>query len=290
MIDKDGIERPDSLDEHILKIQHDKRKIVFDGDYNFRPRSIFFRIWAWIFRALAIAVFNPILALKYKLTSFNYKSIKKFKGKAFVMTCNHVHMLDDLAIGTNLFCWRKVYYTTLDRNIKRPLVGFWLRSLGGIPIPSESISGMKKFNDDISYLLKHGKPILYNPEGALWPYYREIRPYKKGAFSMAVKNDVPILPLVVLFKRKKKRNGKFKYILMYAICDPIEIDKSLPDERSQIAKLMEQTHDLTERIAREWYEIQDCGFGDHKFNRKLRPNKDLFLINNQWVVKEKKKS
>lgn len=290
MIDKDGVQRPDAPDENILEVKHDKRKVKFDGEYNFRPRNIFFRIWAAFFRGFAIAVFNPYVAIKYKLTSFGYENKKKLKGKPFIITCNHVHMFDDLTIGTNLFCWRKIYLTTLDRNIKRPMIGFWLRSLGAIPIPSNSLSGMKKFNEDISYLLKKGKPVLYNPEGALWPYYREIRPYKRGAFSMAVKNDVSVLPLVVLFKRKQKRNGKYKYTMYYAICNPIEIDKTLPDEKSRSSKLMQETYELSKRIAKEWYEIQDCGFGDEKYKRKLKPNKELFLENDQWVVREKKKT
>ncbi|MGN1200726.1 MAG: lysophospholipid acyltransferase family protein [Candidatus Caccovivens sp.] len=288
MIDKDGVERPDAPDENILKIKHDKRKIAFDGDYNFKPHNIFFRMWASFFRVIAITILNPYIRIKYKFTIFNSKNKDKLKGKPFIMTSNHVHIFDDVSIGTNLFCWRKIYFTTLDRNIKRPMVGFWLRSLGGIPIPAGSLSGMKRFNEDISYLLRKGKPILYNPEGSLWPYYREIRPYKRGAFSMAVKNDVPVLPLIVLFKRKPKRNGKYKYEMFHAVCNPIEIDKSLPDEKSRCEKLMKETFEVTKRIAKEWYEIQDCGFGDEKYKRKLKPNKELFLENDQWVVKEKK--
>jgi 1-acyl-sn-glycerol-3-phosphate acyltransferase len=286
MIDKDGIERPDKLDEHILEIKNEKRKVKFDGNYSFRPRNIFFRAWCAFFRGLAIIFFNPFMKLRYNMWTFGAHNAKKLKGKPFIITCNHVHFFDDISIGTNLFCWRKIYFTTLENNIRRPMIGFFLRSLGGIPIPTQSLSGTKKFNDDISSLLSKNKPILYNPEGALWPNYREIRPYKRGAFSMAVKNDVPILPLVLLFKRKQKRNGKFKYYLYFAMCDPIEIDKSLPDERSQSTKLMEETYAVTTRVAREWYEIQDCGFGDEKVKRKLRPSKDLTFKNNQWIIKE----
>lgn len=286
MIDKDGIERPDKLDENVLQIKNQKRKVKFDEKYSFRPRNIFFRMWAAFFRGLAIMVFNPFMVLKYNMWSFGSKNRKALKGKPFIMTCNHVHMFDDLSIGTNLFAWRKIYFTTLDRNIKRPMVGFFLRSLGGIPIPNESISGMKKFNEDISYLLKKNKPVLYNPEGALWPYYREIRPYKRGAFVTAVKNDVPILPLVVLFRRKKKRNGKYLYNMFFAICKPIEIDKTLPDDKSRSEKLMKQTYDVTKRVAEDFYSIQDCGFGEENPKKYLRPNKNLFFEDDHWIVTE----
>ena len=262
MIDKDGINRPDRPDDNILTIKNEKRKVKFDGNYSFRPRNIFFRMWAAFFRALAVGVFNPFMVLKYKMKTYGGEYLKELKGKAFVMTCNHVHVFDDLSVGTNLCAWRKIYFTTLDRNIKRPMIGFFLRSLGGIPIPVNSVSGMRKFNEDISYLLEKGKPVLYNPEGSLWPYYREIRPFKRGAFSMAVKNDVPVVPLVVTFKRKKKRNGKFKYKIFYTICKPMHYDKTL-DEKSASEKLMKEVYDITVKTAKDFYSSQDCGFDDN---------------------------
>ena len=288
MIDKDGIVRPDGVDQHVLEIKHETRKVKFDDSYDYKPRNIFFRMWAAFFRFLAILVFNPYMVLSRDMRSYGNENRNKLKGKGFVMTCNHVSVFDDLSIGTNLFCWRKIYYTTLSRNIKRPMIGFFLRSLGGIPIPN-TISGMKKFNEDISEILKENKPVIFNPEGSLWPNYREVRPFKRGAFVTAVKNDVPVLPIVVLFKRKKKRNGKFKYKLIFAMCEPVYADKSLPDEKSQSEKMMKQVYETTKRVAKEWYEIQDCGFGDEKHTRKLRPVKDLRFENDNWIVLGEKK-
>ena len=283
MIDRDGFVRPEKQDENMLALKNQKRKVVFDGKYPYRPRNIFFRAWAAFFRGLAICVFNPTMVFLNGMYTFGNENRKKMRGKGFVMTCNHVSMVDDVAIGSNIFCWRKMYFTTLEQNIKRPMIGFFLRSLGGIPIPVQSISGTKKFNDDVSYLLQHNKPVLYNPEGSLWPKYRGIREYKRGAFSMAVKNKVPVMPIVALFKRKQKKNGKFKYKIYFALCKPVEIDKTLtPRQASE--KLRVQVEETTRRVAREWYEIQDCGFGDEKFTRELVPNKNLFFVDDQWIV------
>lgn len=264
MLDKDGIERPDTPDGHVLERKNQKRKVQFDGKYNYRPRNIFFRMWAAFFRALAIAVFNPFVRIKYGYKTYGGEHIRGLKGKPYIVTVNHVHMFDDMSIGTNIYAWRKIYFTTLDQNIRRPMIGFFLRSLGGIPIPVESVAGMKKFNEDISYLLKKGKVVLYNPEGALWPYYREIRPFKRGAFSMAVKNDVPVLPLVMTFKRKKKRNGKYKYKIFYTACEPVYADKTLATEHEQSKKMQEIVYNKTVETAKNFYESQDCGFGDEK--------------------------
>ncbi len=286
MIDKDGIERPDITSEHMKPIRQGKRKMVFDESYSFRPRNIFFRIWCVIFRALAIMVFNPYMVFKRRLYSFGNENRKKMRHKAFVITCNHVHLFDDLSVGTNVFAWRKIYFTTLEQNIRNRSTGFFLRSLGGIPIPSSSLSGMKKFNEDLAYLLKKKNPILFNPEASLWPFYREIRPFKRGAFQTAVKNDVPLLPIVALFKRKKKRNGKFSYQVYFAICTPIVADKTIADDRQRSEKLMNDTYSVCKRVAEEWYAIQDCGFDDEIGLPKLKI-KDLDFVNDQWILKKR---
>ena len=281
MIDKDGFERPDSADQHILELKNQKRKVVFDENYRFRPRNIFFRAWAAFIRFVAVLLLNPFLNMKYHFGIYGKQNAKSLKKQAFVCTCNHVHYFDDVSIGTNLFAWRKVYFTTLDANIRRPLIGFFLRSLGGIPIPVESLSGMKKFNADVSSILQSGKPVLYNPESALWPYFREIRPFKKGAFLMAVKNKSP-QP-----KFNNKKNGKLKYQLFIAVCNKVEIDTTLPDERDRINKLLLQVQEVTVRVAKEWYAIQDCGFGNEGSTRKLKANQ-LKFVDDEWVIKEKK--
>ena len=136
------------------------------------------------------------------------------------------------------------------------------------------------------YLLKKKNPILFNPEASLWPFYREIRPFKRGAFQTAVKNDVPLLPIVALFKRKKKRNGKFSYQVYFAICTPIVADKTIADDRQRSEKLMNDTYSVCKRVAEEWYAIQDCGFDDEIGLPKLKI-KDLDFVNDQWILKKR---
>ena len=269
-------------------VKKGKRKVKFDETYPFYPRNIFFRIWAAIFRGAAICVFNPYMYFKRGLYRYGYNKIPKLDNKGFVMTCNHVHVLDDLSVGTNLFAWRKIYFTTLEQNVQRKMIGFYLRSLGGIPIPNSSLSGMKKFNEDISLILKKKKPVLFNPEASMWPFYREIRPFKRGAFQAAVKNDVPLLPIVALFKRKKRKNGKFKYNIVFAICDIMYPDHSIADERERSEKLKDDAYAICKRVAEEWYAIQDCGFEDEVGLPKLR-KRDLKFVDNHWILKDKAK-
>jgi len=263
MIDRDGIERPDNPSEHMLTIKNTNRKVKFDENYSFRPRNIFQRMWLRFFRRLAITVFHVHWDFAQSVKLRNKKNLMGLRKKGFVIVVNHVNLFDDVSVCSTIFHWRMVYFTTLEQNIRRPMIGFYLRSLGGIPIPVSSVSGMRKFESDVSELLKKGIPVIYNPETALWPYYREIRPFKRGAFSMAVKSDVPILPITITFKRKKKRNGKFKYKMFLNIGTLIERDKNLSDKEAS-EKLMNDTHEYMSKVAKEFYESEKCGFDDEK--------------------------
>lgn len=262
MIDQDGIERPDDADHHMKPLKKGKRRVKFDENYNYRIRNPFYRLWTAIYRVFAIIVIKPWMMLSNRIKVYNKKYIKQLRGKAFVCVVNHVEYKDVLCVGTNIFYWRKIYFTTLKENIERSVVGFFLRTLGGIPIPSESLSGMRKFEEDCSYLFRHKKPIVYNPEGSLWPKYRGLRPFKRGAFVAAVKNDVPVLPIAITFKRKKKRNGKYKYKLFYHLCEPIYVDHTLETEREKSDKLLKQSYDVMEKTITEFYKNNDCGFDD----------------------------
>jgi 1-acyl-sn-glycerol-3-phosphate acyltransferase len=49
----------------------------------------------------------------------------------------------------------------------------------------------------ISELLARGEKILIYPEQGLWWNYKKPRPLKDGAFSMASRNNVPIIPVFI---------------------------------------------------------------------------------------------
>ncbi len=260
MIDQDGFERPDRADEHMRPIKHEKRKVKFDENYHFRPRNPFFKLWCAFFRALAITILRPFFAIKYKVKIVGKEKLKALKHKPYIITTNHVHLFDDVIIGSNIFVYKKFYFVSLDRSVRRPWVGFWIRSLSGIAVPAESISGMKKFNEDVGYLLEKGHPVLYNPEGSMWPYYRKLRPFKRGAFVMAVAHKIPVLPITLTFRRKQKRNGKFKYYLTFTISDFVNPDETISDERKRANDLLIRTQETMQNVIDDFYANEACGF------------------------------
>ena len=39
------------------------------------------------------------------------------------------------------------------------------------------------------------------PEGILYPYFNDLREFKDGAFKIAARSNVPVLPLVITFRK-----------------------------------------------------------------------------------------
>ncbi len=143
-------------------------------------------------------VYFPTLSSNFKIPKEKLKEIKGGK----VTISNHIHPLDCTMNGIINFP-NRVYFPTLSSNFKIPIVRHLIRILYAIPIPSK-VSQKERFLEEINKALKNEKTIHMYPEGALWPYYEKIRKFKNGAFKIAVKADVPIVPILYVLKEPKE--------------------------------------------------------------------------------------
>ena len=135
----------------------------------------------------------------------NYRSVKS----GALITCNHFSALDNYAIyrairddlpkGHNLYkVIREGNYTNF-----KGIYGFFFRHCNTLPL-SSNYDTMKKFLRAVDTLLSRGEKILIYPEQAMWWNYRKPRPLKPGAFRMAAKNNVPIIPSFITMKDGEK--------------------------------------------------------------------------------------
>ena len=56
---------------------------------------------------------------------------------------------------------------------------------------------MVKFMKAVAQLLKRGETILIYPEQGMWWNYKKPRPMQDGAFSLAVRNNAPVVPIFI---------------------------------------------------------------------------------------------
>ena len=91
----------------------------------------------------------------------------------------------------------------------------------------------------------------------MWPYYNEIRHFKNGAFNIAVRNNVPIIPFVFHFVepygfRKFFRKKPFVHLDILSPEYPsIDLPKKESIEELKIRVFLKL---LSFRLAPEWAE------------------------------------
>ena len=241
---------PEDTDCHYLHVKKDNG-LVFDDKYPYVDKSKKMRNKQGWTRFLLKTIVFPMTYIRLGLKVRGKENLTKYKdiiNNGAVTVSNHVHMWDYLAIQATLK--RKMNVIVWDKNIRGEMSGM-IRSVGGIPIPSEGIKGTMAFNDAVNNLLTqdHGLLQVY-AEGSMWEYYAPIRPFKVGAAYFAIKADKPIVPLAFSYRRPNWFRKLFGQIAVFNINigEPIYPNKELSVREAEIDLTM-RVHDEICRLA-----------------------------------------
>ena len=106
--------------------------------------------------------------------------------------------------------------------------GLFMRHCNTLPLSSQKAT-MVKFMRSFAELLKRGETILIYPEQGMWWNYRKPRPMQDGAFSLAVRNDAPIVPIFITMEDSDVPDGDGFFVQEYTlhILPAIYPDKTL---------------------------------------------------------------
>jgi 1-acyl-sn-glycerol-3-phosphate acyltransferase len=163
----------------------------------------FSRAWSWL---IMKTIFSPV-----KVTGLEKIDI----SKPHVYAVNHASALDIPMLYVHLpFQFRIVFKKEL---LSYPIVGWQLKRSGQVCIdqqrPTNSIAAIRSAVKS----LKAGMPLVIFPEGGRTPD-GEIKPFLPGAFFLAIKAQVDIVPVALI--------GTFELLPMdtYHIkCRPLEM-------------------------------------------------------------------
>ena len=146
---------------------------------------------------------------------------------------------------------KRVYYTTLEGSFKIPFVRKLIKLLRAMPIP-EKIKNREYFMKAIEEILNNGNFVHFYPEASLFPYYKKIRNFKNGAFSIAVKNDVPIVPMVFTFREPKgiRKIFKKKKDVTLKILKPVTIKEEGLNQKQKEELLKNKVHTMMEDVVK----------------------------------------
>jgi 1-acyl-sn-glycerol-3-phosphate acyltransferase len=152
-------------------------------DRNGRRLHWFSRTWSWL---IMKTILSPV-----KVTGLD----RIDTSKAHVFAVNHASALDIPVLYVNLpFQFRIVFKKEL---LAYPVVGWQLKRSGQVCIdqqkPANSIAAIRSAVKS----LKAGMPLVIYPEGGRTPD-GEIKPFLPGAFFLAIKAQVDIVPVALV--------------------------------------------------------------------------------------------
>ena len=135
--------------------------------------------------------------------------------KGAIITCNHFSPFDNYIV---FHCIRKylprkyLYKVIREGNYTNfpGLHGFLMRHCNTLPLSSNRRT-MVNFTSAVHTLLGRGESILVYPEQAMWWNYKKPRPFKVGAFKMAYRAGVPVLPMFITMQDDKERVDESGY-------------------------------------------------------------------------------
>ena len=253
---KGVIENIESIEELENLEQNENANIIdlwtpcefkIDADYEYVPKenSIFSICSDFIYYGIAYPILKVLMKIIYDFKIEGQENIENLEDGA-ISVSNHVLFLDCAMIGL-AFKDKKIYYTTQEESFKIPFVRKLIKLLRAIPIP-KSIENKKYFIKAIENLLKEKNIVHVYPEASLWPYCQKIRNFKNGAFDMAVRNQVPVVPCVFIFREPTgiRKVVKRKKDVTLKILKPVYSDSD--------KYIRQQVDELKEKVAFEMKE------------------------------------
>lgn len=230
----------EKYDTYTTPINYNSSQKVYDYD-DIKKSNFFSRTYKHIVKGI-VKLFGPVVDfLGFRIKIEGRKNLRGIKSG--ITISNHVHSLDCLWNFQALAFKKNVYITGAPHNFKKGFFGATLKAGGFIPLAT-SFSQSKQFDEYIKGILTAGGFIHFYPEQALWLRYEQSRPLKKGAFYYASKNNVPVIPIVICFRKRFFRKKK---CVTVKICKPIFPDPSLSaqDNCEIMNKKAQETYDNT---------------------------------------------
>lgn len=220
------------------------KDLRFDETYLYLDKSLKFKLSRMMIYMVAWFIAFPINWIRFGLKIEGKEKIrqnKKLFANGLMTVCNHVHRWDMLSV-LQAMRYRKVWIPMYAA----PFNGkdnFIMRTIGGIAIP-ESPRGIRKFNQAFDELHEQKQWIHIFPESCSWKLYAPIRPFKIGAFTMAYKYGLPILPTVITFRPRtgwRKLFCKDDPLVTLHVGDPI-VPNLNASRKEEAARLRDLAH------------------------------------------------
>lgn len=179
-----------------------------------------------------------------------------------IVTCNHFNPFDCFTIEKVFRLSGKIEEKRLYKVIREGnytnfpgLYGFFFRNCDTLPLSSNKRT-MVEFMKAVDVLLQKGDFILIYPEQSMWWNYRKPKPLKPGAFKLAARNNVPVIPIFITMRDSDNLDDEGFPIQEYIvnIAEPIYPDENL-SQKENTEKMLKQNFEVWKEIYEKFYGI-----------------------------------
>ena len=199
---------------------------------------------------------NRQLIIKEVVGIENFIAVKGGK----IVTCNHFSVCDNYAVWVALrevMDGKMLYKVIREGNYTNPPkpFGLFMRHCNTLPLSSQ-LATMKKFLHAVRVLLARGETILIYPEQSMWWNYRKPKPMQDGAFTLAVRNKTPIVPIFITMEDSDVPDGDGFAVQAYTIhiLPAIYPDETLPSPEAK-EKMKKENYEGWVRVYEDFYKM-----------------------------------
>lgn len=178
-----------------------------------------------------------------------------------ILTANHFSPIDSF-----------IMHRTFDRSKRRGrfyriikegnytsfpgFFGFLMRNCNTLPLSSDP-AAMRKFLKAVDTLLKRGECILVYPEQSMWYNYKKPKPLKSGAFDLAVRSGVPVVPVFITMKESEFTGKDGEAVMEHTVHvgDAIYPDESLP-RKERAEKMLKENFEYNRKVYEKVYGVK----------------------------------
>jgi len=162
-----------------------------------------------------------------------------------ILVANHLSSLDILVLGS--FLRRDYRWLAKSSLFKVPFSGWYLRIAGHIPVyrSADPRKRNRVINERIKGAVSQGASLLFFPEGTRSDTGK-LRPFRLGAFLASVREEIPILPLVVRGTHELMEKGAKDLAIRsdrecsVTVLDPIVIEPLESETETEFADRLRQ--------------------------------------------------
>ena len=179
-----------------------------------------------------------------------------------IVTCNHFNPFDCFTIEKVFRMSGKIEEKRLYKVIREGnytnfpgLYGFFFRNCDTLPLSSNKRT-MVNFMKAVDSLLQKGEFILIYPEQSMWWNYRKPKPLKHGAFKIAARNNVPVIPIFITMEDSEIIGDDGFPVQEYTvnITEPIYPDENLT-QRENTEEMLNKNYEVWKQIYEDFYKI-----------------------------------